>query len=63
MIDKIKKIKRLRNSRNNYIKFSQYLAEKIDKSISYTDYLSENLYIDTQTNISYSEYLVEKINP
>jgi len=41
----------------------QYLAEYIDESISYTDYLSENLYIDTQTNISYSEYLVEKINP
>ena len=63
MIDKIKKIKELRNSRNNYIGYSQYVAEMIDKSISYTDYLSQNLYIDTQTNISYSEYLVEKINP
>jgi len=63
MIDKIKKIKELRNSRDNYIGYSQYVAEMIDKSISYTDYLSQNLYIDTQTNISYSEYLVEKINP
>ena len=63
MLDKIKKIKELRNSRDNYIGYSQYVAEMIDKSISYTDYLSQNLYIDTQTNISYSEYLVEKINP
>jgi recombinational DNA repair protein (RecF pathway) len=57
MIDKIKKIKELRRSRNNYI-YSQYIAESIDKSISYTDYLSQNLYIDT---ISFSGYLVEKI--
>ena len=63
MIDKIKKIKEIRRSRNNTLIFSQYLADKIDKSISYTDYLSQNLYTDTQTNISYSEYLVEKINP
>lgn len=61
MIDKIKKIKELRRSRNNYI-YSQYIAESIDKSISYTDYLSQNLYID-KTNISYSEYLAEKIKP
>jgi ribonucleotide reductase beta subunit family protein with ferritin-like domain len=62
MINKIKKIKELRRSRNNYI-YSQYIAESIDKSISYTDYLSQNLYIDNQTNISYSEYLAEKIKP
>lgn len=63
MKDKIKKIKEIRRSRNNYINYSQYVAEMIDKSITYTDYLSQNLYTDTQTNIKYSEYLVEKINP
>ena len=60
MKDKIKKIKQLRN---NTINYSQYIAESIDKSISYTDYLSQSLYIDDQTNISYSEYLAEKIKP
>ena len=47
---------------NNYINYSQYLAEQIDKSMSYVDYLSENLYLAKSNSISYSEYLSEKIN-
>jgi len=53
MKDKIKKIKNLRKG-NNYFQFSEYLSEKIDKSISFSDYLSNN-YLDTR--IGYSEYL------
>jgi hypothetical protein len=57
MKDKIKKIKNLRKG-NNYFQFSEYLSEKIDKSISFSDYLSNN-YLDTR--IGYSEYLSEKL--
>jgi hypothetical protein len=53
MKDKIKKIKNLR-IRKTHFQFSEYLSEKIDKSISFSDYLSNN-YLDTR--IGYSEYL------
>jgi hypothetical protein len=57
MKDKIKKIKNLR-IRKTHFQFSEYLSEKIDKSISFSDYLSNN-YLDTR--IGYSEYLSEKL--
>lgn len=59
MKEKIKKIKDLRINRGVYSQFSQYIAETIDKSISFSDYLSNN-YLDSR--IDYSEYLSEKIN-
>lgn len=59
MKEKIKKIKDLRSNRVVYSQFSQYIAETIDLSISFSDYLSNN-YLDTK--IDYSEYLSEKIN-
>lgn len=37
--------------------YSQYLAEAIDKSISYTEYISESI-----SGIEYSSYLAEKID-
>jgi len=44
MKDKIKKIKELRNSRNKYqINYSDYLCAKIDKSISYAEYVAESI--------------------
>ena len=46
MKEKIKKIKEFRSNRV-YSKFSQYIAETIDKSISFSDYLSNN-YLDTR---------------
>ena len=62
MKDKIKKIKNLRRKirriRKTHFQFSEYLSEKIDKSISFSDYLSNN-YLDTR--IGYSEYLSEKL--
>lgn len=39
-----------------YISYSEYLAEALDNSIRYSNYVSEQCY-----NISYSEYLSEKI--
>lgn len=37
--------------------YSQYLAENIDKSISYSEYVSESI-----SGIDYSSYLAENIN-
>lgn len=56
MREKIKKIKELRSNRV-YSLFSQYIAEPIDKSISFSDYLSQN----SDTSIYYSNYFCEKI--
>lgn len=50
IVSAIKSKRRLRNASINY---SQYIAEQIDKSISYTEYLAEIL--------SHSEYLSERI--
>lgn len=47
----IKEIKRAKSG-NQYIQYSQYIAEQIDKTIKYTDYLAEQCYIST----SYHEY-------
>lgn len=40
------------------ISYSDYIVENLDKTISYTEYLSENI----DNNISYSDYLSEEIN-
>lgn len=52
----VKDIKRVKseNQRKNsfYIQYSAYIAEQIDKTIKYSDYLSEQCYIST----SYYEY-------
>ena len=53
----VKEIKRVKsenqsNSLPNYIQYSEYIAEQIDKTIKYTDYLAEQCYIST----SYYEY-------
>jgi hypothetical protein len=51
----VKEIKRVKSDvkhSNNYIQYSEYIAEQIDKTITYTDYLAEQCYIST----SYYEY-------
>lgn len=50
----IKEIKRNKYENSSYISYSEYIAEQIDKSIKYSDYLSEQNYLDT--SISYYEY-------
>ncbi len=39
--------------------YANYLCENLEKSISYTEYLSENV---TDSNNSYSEYLAENLD-
>ena len=56
-----------RNLKNAYVNYSEYVSEYIDKSMSYTEYVADNLSntlagVSTQGDISYSEYLTEKIN-
>jgi len=53
----VKEIKRVKsenqsNSLPNYIQYSEYIAEQIDKTIKYSEYLAEQCYIST----SYYEY-------
>jgi hypothetical protein len=71
----VKKIKQKRDSWRNlkgaYISYNEYLAETIDNSMKYSEYVAENLssvYLlgrlageSIQESISYSEYLSEKI--
>ena len=54
----IKEIKRLkRTNSNQYINYSQYVVESLDKTIAYSEYIAENINNFT----SYSEYLAEEI--
>jgi hypothetical protein len=51
----VKEIKRVKSDvrhSNNYIQYSEYISEQIDKTIKYTEYLAEQCYIST----SYYEY-------
>jgi hypothetical protein len=50
----IKEIKKNKYENLSYISYSEYVAESIDKSIKYSDYLAEQNYLDT--SISYYEY-------
>jgi len=54
----IKEIKRLkRTNSNQYINYSQYVVESLDKTIAYSEYIAENI----NNFPSYSEYLAEEI--
>lgn len=57
----IREIKDLKNS-NRYINYSQYVAEYLDKNISYAEYVAENAYAEKAHNLSYSEYIAERID-
>jgi hypothetical protein len=52
IVKEIKRVKSDVGNSNNYIQYSEYIAEQIDKTIGYTDYLTEQCYIST----SYYEY-------
>jgi hypothetical protein len=43
------------------IDYSEYICESVEKSIQYTNYISEQCSLITGSNISYSEYIAEKI--
>lgn len=55
-IKEIKRLKRTDNS-NQYINYSQYVVESLDKTIAYSEYVAENI----NNFASYSEYLAEEI--
>jgi hypothetical protein len=47
----IKEIKRIKSEKiqtNQYIQYSEYIAEQLDKTIKYSDYLAEQCYISTR---------------
>jgi len=46
---------------NSYTEYSNYLAEQVDRTISYTEYLSDKV-CNSNTYIKYSEYIAEEIN-
>jgi hypothetical protein len=55
-----------KNLKSAYVNYNSYIAESIDKSMRYTEYVAENLSNtlaggSIQSDISYSEYLTEKI--
>ena len=50
----IKQIKKNKYENDSYISYSKYVAEQIDKTMKYSDYLAEQNYLDT--SISYYEY-------
>jgi hypothetical protein len=52
IVKEIKRVKSDSKQSNNYIQYSEYIAEQVDKTIKYSDYLSEQCYIST----SYYEY-------
>jgi hypothetical protein len=71
LIKKIKECKAHRtgwkNLKKAYLDYNKYVAEAMDSSIRYTEYVADNLSntlagVSTQGDISYSEYLTEKIN-
>lgn len=41
--------------------YTEYIAEKLDKTINYTEYLSSKV-TNTNTYIQYSDYLAEEID-
>jgi hypothetical protein len=47
-IKEIKRIKSENTQTNQYIQYSEYVAEQLDKTIRYADYLSEQCYISTR---------------
>jgi hypothetical protein len=54
----IKEIKRLKSTNSNqYINYSQYVAESLDKTIVYSEYIAENINNFTP----YSDYIAEEI--
>jgi len=54
--DLVDKIRGSRSKKMSYIKYTQYIVEEMDKSISWSEYLCD---VD---NISYSQYVVEKLD-
>jgi hypothetical protein len=52
IVKEIKRVKSDARQSNNYIQYTEYIEEQIDKTIKYSDYLAEQCYIST----SYYEY-------
>jgi hypothetical protein len=45
IVKEIKRVKSDSKQSNNYIQYTEYIAEQIDKTIKYSDYLAEQCYI------------------
>ena len=46
---------------NSYTEYSNYIANELDKTINYTEYLSGKV-TNTNSYVEYSDYLIDKIN-
>jgi hypothetical protein len=53
----VNRVKGLRRLKNASIRYSEYISENLDKSISYSDYLSDLSDSYGPDAISYSSYL------
>jgi hypothetical protein len=53
----VKEIKSVKKQNNQYISYSEYICESLEKNIDYAEYVAERIH----NSISYSEYVAEKM--